>query len=115
MTPRTAPSTDPATIPSAKRLSPIAVSGAATIWPMAVTRTAALRGVSARSEIRTIMATVRRKSRIEEPRRLEPVHPGVAATRTQQRVVVAVLDQQPVLDDDDAVRAADGGEPVAHD
>src|SRR5438045_267287 len=53
--------------------------------------------------------------RVGEPRGLEGEHVGVVAAGRDQFVVRALLGHAPVVEDDDAVGAADGGETVGDD
>src|SRR5690348_7847586 len=56
------------------------------------------------TNLRCIVSPVRPRLQLEQLR--------VAAVARHQRVVAALLDDAPLVDDDDAIRALDGREPV---
>src|SRR4051812_27666223 len=90
-TPRSACDLEPSTIPSVITFSPMARSGSDAICPTAVITVNTDRTASARHEMRTIIATVRRALRIGEPRRLQRVHLRVRPAEVHQLYVGAVL------------------------
>src|SRR6185503_1487585 len=95
---------------------PTARNGMAAICSDAVISAPTERTASAANEMPSMVRRPRITSRIAasvvEPRRLQAVHRGVAATGRDQLVVPAVLDHAAVLEHDDAVGAPHRREPV---
>src|SRR4051812_24172226 len=106
-----------ATTPSVSTFSPSARNGSMTYCPVAVSAASTDRVRSARHETVSINFTPRRNSRMRrvsgiEATCLQRVHLGVASAVADQLVVGAVLHDDAVLDDHDAIRASNRREPV---